>query len=105
MARPDLPLTVGLDGGYVHSAHQRTRAEDWFEVVAGKSLPADGKGKCFALVQTHDPKRKRRMFEVLKSQGLASNQQITFLTGRGQDIRDLPLRINPRSETSWNVST
>lgn len=98
MARPDLPLTVGLDGGYVHSAHQRTRAEGWFEVVAGKSLPADGKGKCFAFVQTHDPKPKRRMFEVLKSQGLASNQQITFLTDGGEDIRDLPLRINPRSE-------
>lgn len=25
LPRPDLPLTVGLDGGYVHSAHQRSR--------------------------------------------------------------------------------
>ena len=26
LPRPDLPLTVGLDGGYVHSSQQRSRA-------------------------------------------------------------------------------
>jgi hypothetical protein len=38
--RPELPLTVGLDGGYVH-AGQRSRREGWFEVIAGKSVPTD----------------------------------------------------------------
>jgi hypothetical protein len=27
LPRPDLPLTVGLDGGYVHACEQRTRRE------------------------------------------------------------------------------
>jgi len=37
LPRPDLPLTVGLDGGYVHSSHQRTKRDGWF---AAGSLPA-----------------------------------------------------------------
>jgi hypothetical protein len=36
LPRPDLPLTVGLDGGYVHASTQRSRREGWFEVIAGK---------------------------------------------------------------------
>jgi hypothetical protein len=49
LPRPDLPLTVGLDGGYVHSSQQRSRRDGWFEVIAGKSMPADGPAKCFGL--------------------------------------------------------
>ena len=98
MPRPDMPLTVGLDGGYVHSTNQRSRTEGWFEVIAGKSLPADGPAKCFGFVQTYDTKPKRRLFEVLKAQGMQDNQQITFLTDGGEDIRDLPLYLNPQSE-------
>jgi hypothetical protein len=37
-------------------------------------------------------------FEVLKSQGMAMNQQVTFLTDGGEDVRDLPLYLNPRAE-------
>jgi hypothetical protein len=43
-------------------------------------------------------KPKRRLFEVLKSQGMQPNQQITFLTDGGEDVRDLPLYLNPQSE-------
>ena len=50
LPRPELPLIVGLDGGHVHSAHQRSRAEGWFEVIAGKSMPADGPAKSFGFV-------------------------------------------------------
>jgi hypothetical protein len=46
LPRPDLPLTVGLDGGYVHSSQQRSRRDGWFEVIAGKSMPTDGPAKC-----------------------------------------------------------
>lgn len=42
LPRPDLPLVVGLDGGFVHSAHQRSRRDGWFEVIVGKSVPAEG---------------------------------------------------------------
>ncbi len=98
LPRPDLPLTVGLDGGYVHSSQQRSRRDGWFEVIAGKSMPTDGPAKCFGYVQTLDTKPKRRLFEVLKSQGMAMNQQVTFLTDGGEDVRDIPLYLNPQAE-------
>jgi len=98
LPRPDLPLTVGLDGGYVHSSQQRSRRDGWFEVVAGKSMPTDGPAKCFGFVQTYDTKPKRRLFEVLKSQGMQMNQQVTFLTDGGEDVRDLPGYLNPQAE-------
>ena len=98
LPRPDLPLTVGLDGGYVHASQQRSRRDGWFEVIAGKSMPAEGPAKCFGFVQTYDPKPKRRLFEVLKSQGMQPNQQVTFLTDGGEDIRDLPRYLNPQAE-------
>jgi hypothetical protein len=63
-------------------------------VIAGKSMPAEGKPTCFAFVQTYDTKPKRRLFEVLTSQGMQANQQITFFTDGGEDIRDLPLYLN-----------
>jgi hypothetical protein len=96
--RPELPLTVGLDGGYVHATEQRSRREGWFEVIAGKSMPAQGEAKCFGFVQTYDTKPKRRLFEVLKAQGMQMNQQVTFLTDGGNDVRELPLYLNPQAE-------
>ena len=38
LPRPDLPLTVGLDGGYVHSSTQRTRRDGWFEVLKAHGM-------------------------------------------------------------------
>ena len=95
---PDLPLVVGLDGGYVHSSAQTSRRDGWFEVIAGKSMPHDGPATCFGYVQTYDKKPKRRLFEILTSQGMQANQQVTFLTDGGEDIRDLPLYLNPQAE-------
>jgi hypothetical protein len=98
LPRPDLPIVVGLDGGYVHSSQQRSRADGWFEVIVGKAIPAAGRPSCFGYVQTYDTKPKRRMFEVLKAQGMAANQQVTFLTDGGEDIRDLPCYLNAQAE-------
>jgi hypothetical protein len=98
LPRPDLPLVVGLDGGYVHSSAQTSRRDGWFEVIAGKSMPTDGPAKCFGYVQTYDTKPKRRLFEVLTAQGMQANQQVTFLTDGGEDIRDLPCYLNPQAE-------
>jgi hypothetical protein len=98
LPRPDLPLVVGLDGGYVHSCTQRTRRDGWFEVIAGKAVPATGRSSCFGYVQTYDSKPQRRLFEVLASQGMQPNQQVTFLTDGGDDIRDLPRYLNPQAE-------
>jgi hypothetical protein len=98
LPRPDPPLTVGLDGGFVHAKDQPSRAEGWFEVIVGKSMPGEGESKCLAFVQTYDQKPKRRLFELLRSQHMQMNQEITFLTDGGEDIRDLPQFINPEAE-------
>ena len=80
LSTPDGPLTVGIDGGYVKA---QGAEHGWFEVIAGKSILAFRRGeerpnpsiKCFAFVQTYDEKPKRRVFELLQSQGLQMNQQ------------------------------
>jgi len=59
-------------------------------------MPTDGPAKCFSYVHTFDTKPKRRLFEVLKSQGMQMNQQVTFLTDGGEDVRDIPLFLNRR---------
>jgi hypothetical protein len=100
---PNGPLTVGIDGGYVKAQGEQVS----FEVIAGKSLLAFHRGeeveepvcsKCFAFVQTYDQKPKRRLFEVLQSQGHQLNQQITFLSDGGDTVRDLQLYLNPHAE-------
>jgi hypothetical protein len=98
LPRPDLPIVVGLDGGYVHSSQQQSRTDGWFEVIAGKAIPADGRPACLGYVLTYDTKPKRRPFEVLKAQGMAANQQVTFLTDGGEDIRDIPCYLNAQAE-------
>jgi hypothetical protein len=103
LPRPDGPLTVGIDGGYVKAQGE----QGGFEVIAGKSLLAFYRGeeaqapvssKCFAFVQTYDQQPKRRLFEVLQSQGHQLNQQITFLSDGGDTVRDLPFYLNPQAE-------
>lgn len=98
LPRPDLPLTVGLDGGYVHSCRRKSRKDGWFEVIVGTSAPAEGPAKRFACVQGHDTKPKRRLFTMLTAQGMQMNQQVTFLTDGGETVRDLPLYLNPLAE-------
>src|SRR5215469_10762141 len=99
---PDGPMTVGIDGGYIRGRNK----EGHFEVVAGKSPLAfrrdageqELSGKGFAFVQTYDEKPKRRLFEVLRSQGLTTNQQVEFLSDGGEDVRNVQLYLNPEAE-------
>lgn len=98
LPRPDQPLIVGLDGGYVHSKDAKSRQKGWFEVIAGKSIKPDEGSKCFAFVNRYDTKPKRRLYEVLKSQGMQLNQQVTFLSDGGDTVRDLQLYLNPQAE-------
>jgi hypothetical protein len=96
--RPEPPMTVGLDGGYVHASDQKSRTEGWFEVITGKSVKADGDAKVFAFVNKYDSKPKRRLYEVLKSQGLQMNQQVVFLSDGGDTVRSLQRYLSPESE-------
>jgi hypothetical protein len=77
-----------------------------FEVIAGKSILAfrrdddhpEASSKCFAFVQTYDDKPKRRLFELLRSQGMQANQQIEFLSDGGETVRDLQRYLSPEAE-------
>src|SRR5262249_23500896 len=100
---PDGPLTVGIDGGYVRNWDEKKQQ---FEVIVGKSILAFRRddeedtpsSKCFGFVQTLDTKPKRRLFELLQSQGHQMNQQLTFLSDGGDTVRDLQLYMNPQAE-------
>ena len=98
LPRPDLPITVGIDGGYIHSCSPEKKAKEWFEVIVGKSITDAGDVKCFGGVTSYDQKPKRRLFEVLKSQGMQMNQQVTFLSDGGDNVRELQLYLNPQAE-------
>ena len=67
-------------------------------MIVGKSLPDEGASKCFGFVHTYDSKPKRRLFEVLKSQGMQANQQVTFLSDGGDTVRELPMYLHPEAE-------
>jgi hypothetical protein len=98
LPRPDGRITVGLDGGYVHAREGDNRKAGWFEVIAGKSVTWDGQAKSFGFVHQYDEKPKRRLYEVLQSQGLQMNQDITFLSDGGDTVRDLQFYLSPWSE-------
>ena len=49
-------------------------------------------------MQTLDTKPKRRLFEVLTSQGMQLNQQITFLSDGSDTVRELQLYMSPEAE-------
>jgi hypothetical protein len=100
---PNGPITVGIDEEYVKAQGE----QGGFEVIAGKRLLAFTRGaesqepvssQCFAFVQTYDQKPKRRLFEVLQSQGHQLNQQMTFLSNGGDTVRGFQLYLNPHAE-------
>jgi hypothetical protein len=95
---PGLPIAVGLDGGFIRGRERRPGATNCFEVIAGKSIPQEGAAKVFAGVGQIDTKPKRRLHEVLLSQGSLPRQQITFLSDGGDNVRQLPGHLHPNSE-------
>lgn len=92
---PEGRIVVGLDGGYVRNWEDR---KSNFEVIVGQSLPDDHDARYVGLVHGYDCKPKRRLFEVLQSQGLQPNQELTFLTDGGEEVRALTERLSPESE-------
>lgn len=97
LPRPDPSLAVGLDGGYARGRDGQSRGEGHFEVIVGKSLAETG-SKCLAFVNRYDTKRKRRLFTMLKSQGMQMNQQVTFFSDGGETVRELQGYLNPQAE-------
>ena len=98
LPEPPAPLVVSLDGGYVHARSSESRKDGSFEVIVGKSTTGEGITTSFGLVSGYDPKPRRRLFEVLQSQGMQMNQAVTFLTDGGDIVRDLTEGLNPLAE-------
>jgi len=94
---PDMPLSVGIDGGYIRERQAEQRKAGVCEVIVGKSIPYQGKGKCFAYV-SGDDRPKRRLANLLKSQGMQANQTVTFLSDGGDNVRDLQRYLSPQAE-------
>jgi hypothetical protein len=92
---PEGRIVVGLDGGYVRKWTDRKTN---FELIVGRSVPEDRESRYFGLVHGYDRKPKRRLFDVLKSQGLQANQDVTFLTDGGDEVRALTEFVTPASE-------
>jgi hypothetical protein len=88
-------IVVGLDGGYVRDWSAKTSN---FEVIVGRSIPEDRPARYLGLVHGHDTKPKRRLFDHLTSQGLQANQEVTFLTDGGDEIKALTELISPCGE-------
>jgi hypothetical protein len=95
---PGPPITIGLDGGYIRGRGRRPGGTGCFEVIAGKSIPEEGKAKVFAGVGQIDTKPKRRLHEVLESQGVLPRQRVTFLSDGGDNVRQLDAFLHPHSE-------
>ena len=53
--------------------------------------------KRFGFGQTQDTKPKRRLYEVLHSQGLQMNQEITFLSDGDDKLRELQVEMSPQA--------
>jgi hypothetical protein len=100
---PEGSFKVGIDGGYVRNWVDKKHK---FEVIVGKSIrsfdesEAEDKTpslKRFGFVQTLETKSKRRLYEVLHSQGLQMNQEITFLSDGDNTLRQLQLEMSPKA--------
>src|SRR5205823_7246735 len=96
---PEGSFKVGIDGGYVRNWVDKKHN---FEVIVGKStlsVSADEEAqspstKRLGFVQTLDTQSKRRLYEVLHSQGLQMNQEITFLSDGDDKLRKLQLEMS-----------
>lgn len=95
LPKPDKPITVGIDGGYLTNWHKKNKN---FEIIIGKSFSKTKSAKRFGLVQKLDNHPKRRLMNVLNSQGMQENQQVTFLSDGADNVRDLQYLMYPESE-------
>jgi hypothetical protein len=98
LPKPDDPLIVGIDGGYVHKREKDNRKAGSMEVIVGKIMQEGKENKRFGFVTTYDEKPKRRLYEMLKSMGLQMNQRVTFLSDGGESVHDLQLYLSPEAE-------
>jgi len=103
---PSAPINVGIDGGYIHAREGKNLKAGWFEVIVGKSIPTEPENKdalgekgakCFGFISNYDKKPKRKLYDLLISQGMQNNQEITFLSDGGDSVRNVQVYLNPQA--------
>lgn len=95
LPKPDKPLTVGIDGGYVKDWYQKKTD---FEVIVAKSLSKTNAAKRLGFVQKIEDNPRRKLLSMLTDQGMQENQQITFLSDGADNVRELQYLMHPESE-------
>lgn len=95
LPKPDKPMTVGIDGGYVRNWHQKSTN---FEIISGKSFSKTKDAKRFGWIQKIDNNPRRRLIHTLSEQRMQANQQITFLFDGADNVRNLQYMMYPESE-------
>jgi len=85
LPRPDLPIIVGLDGGYVHFSQQRSRADGWFEVIAGKAIPACDGGEDIRDIPCYLNAQAEHLLDWFHL-----TMRITVMTGMARSLRPPP---------------
>jgi hypothetical protein len=98
LPRPGAPLTVGIDGGYIHAREGSNRKAGWFEAIVGKSLHETELAKRFGFVCKYDNRPKSRLNTMLQKQGFQMNQEIIFLSDGGDTVRNLQQNMAPHSQ-------
>jgi hypothetical protein len=95
LPKPDKPLVVGIDGGYVKSCEDK---KNNFEVIVGKCFSKTHPAKNLGFVQTIDDHSQQRLMHLLNTQGMQANQQVTFLSDGGDTVRALQYIMHPEAE-------
>lgn len=98
---PGPPVTVGIDGGYVRSWHNRPNN---FEVIVGKFVVEPDEDRShspvrrFGFVVGHDDRPRRRLHELLLEQGVGMRREVTFMSDGGKNVRNLQYDMRPNAE-------
>lgn len=95
LPRPEGPIVVGLDGGFVRNRDERGAQ---FEVIAGKSAATDRPDRFFGFVATGGRKPRSRLHDVLRGQRLQANQPITVMTDGADNLRKIAAEMSPQAE-------
>ena len=98
LPKPDMPIVVNIDGGYVHSSNQTSRRDGWFQAVCGTVTSHDVQVRRFGFVPNIDTRPRRRIRDTLIAQGLQANQLVTFLSDGAADLAGWTDRLNPTAE-------
>ncbi|MXQ10588.1 ISKra4 family transposase [Microvirga makkahensis] len=81
---PDGRMVIGLDCGYIRDWRDRKKN---FELIVGRSMSEEGDARYIGFVHGYDRKPQRRIIDHLRRQGFQADQDLTFITDGGDEVR------------------